>query len=50
MSCYYPGSLNQVDPYFVQELVVLLLIFTHSVTVRTKERLIVIYELTANSI
>ena len=33
--CYQPGSLNHVDPYFVQEHVVLLLVLTHSVIGRT---------------
>ena len=32
---YQPGSLNHVDPYFVQEHVVLLLVLTHSVIGRT---------------
>ena len=33
--CYELGSLNQVDPYFVQENVVFLLAVTLSVTGRT---------------
>ena len=33
--CYQPGSLNHVDPYFVLEHVVLLLVLTHSVIGRT---------------
>ena len=31
MPCYQLESLNHVDPYFVQEYVVLLLVLTHSV-------------------